>query len=212
MTGRETAEMCARLKGASRRRAPAVADATLRAVGLSRLADRPCGEYSGGNRRKLSLATALVGDPRVLLLDEPSSGMCPLGRRMMWDAVERSAAGKTVVLRTPWTSARRCAAGRDDGGGQVALSRIAQHLKEQFGSGYAVDIKVAAAGQMSDANADARVANETFAEMAAARTSSANDRARRREGEGRVEERERSPPRSSSRRNDARRARSNTTR
>ena len=158
MTGRETAEMYARLKGASRRRAPAVADATLRAVGLSRLADRPCGEYSGGNRRKLSLATALVGDPRVLLLDEPSSGMCPLGRRMMWDAVERSAAGKTVVLTTH--AMDECEALCERVGmmaeGKLRCLGSAQHLKERFGSGYAVDIKIAAAGRKSDANADAR--------------------------------------------------------
>ena len=170
MTGRETAEMYARLKGASRRCAPAVADATLRAVGLSRLADRPCGEYSGGNRRKLSLATALVGDPRVLLLDEPSSGMCPLGRRMMWDAVERSAAGKTVVLTTH--AMDECEALCERVGmmaeGKLRCLGSAQHLKERFGSGYAVDIKIAAAGRENDANADARVADETFAEMAAA--------------------------------------------
>ena len=58
------------------------------------------GTFSGGNKRKLSLAVALVGGPRVLLLDEPSSGMCPLGRRMMWDTVERAASGLTLLLTT----------------------------------------------------------------------------------------------------------------
>ena len=118
----------------------------------------------------MSLATALVGDPRVLLLDEPSSGMCPLGRRMMWDAVERSAAGKTVVLTTH--AMDECEALCERVGmmaeGKLRCLGSAQHLKERFGSGYAVDIKIAAAGRKSDANADARVADETFAEMAAA--------------------------------------------
>jgi ATP-binding cassette subfamily A (ABC1) protein 3 len=88
------------IKGVSAADAPAVGKSAMRSVGLSRFAGRPCGEYSGGNKRKLSLAVALVGGPQVLLLDEPSSGMCPLGRRMMWDTIERAAAGLTVVLTT----------------------------------------------------------------------------------------------------------------
>jgi len=50
-------------------------DALIEDVGLSKHAHRPCGNYSGGNKRKLSLAIALIGDPQLLLLDEPSSGM-----------------------------------------------------------------------------------------------------------------------------------------
>ena len=168
MTGRETAEMYARLKGASRADAPAAADAVLRAVGLTRLADRPCGEYSGGNRRKLSLAVALVGDPRVLLLDEPSSGMCPLGRRMMWDAVERSAAGKTVVLTTH--AMDECEALCERVGmmaeGKLRCLGSAQHLKGRFGGGYAMDVKISAAGR--DAAATSSVVDDVFAELAAA--------------------------------------------
>ena len=163
MTGRETVEMYARLKGASPADAPAAADAVLRAVGLARLADRPCGEYSGGNRRKLSLAVALVGDPRVLLLDEPSSGMCPLGRRMMWDAVERSAAGKTVVLTTH--AMDECEALCERVGmmaeGKLRCLGSAQHLKGRFGGGYAMDVKMSAAATSS-------VVDDVFAELAAA--------------------------------------------
>ena len=66
------------------------------------------GTFSGGNKRKLSLAVALVGGPRVLLLDEPSSGMCPLGRRMMWDTVERAASGLTLLLTTHAMDSARC--------------------------------------------------------------------------------------------------------
>ena len=168
MTGRETAEMYARLKGASRADAPAAADAVLRAVGLSRLAHRPCGEYSGGNRRKLSLAVALVGDPRVLLLDEPSSGMCPLGRRMMWDAVERSAAGKTVVLTTH--AMDECEALCERVGmmaeGKLRCLGSAQHLKGRFGGGYAMDVKISASGR--DAAATSSVVDGVLAEVAAA--------------------------------------------
>ena len=53
----------------------------LQKVGLKPFADRLCGRYSGGNKRKLSLALALIGDPKVLFLDEPSTGMDPEARR-----------------------------------------------------------------------------------------------------------------------------------
>lgn len=47
----------------------------LKEVGLMKFAHKPCGTYSGGNKRKLSLAVALIGDPAVLFLDEPSTGL-----------------------------------------------------------------------------------------------------------------------------------------
>ena len=55
--------------------------------------------YSGGNKRKLSAAIALVGDPPVIFLDEPTTGMDPVARRLLWDTLSRlRASGTTLVL------------------------------------------------------------------------------------------------------------------
>jgi len=69
-------------------------------VGLTKFADRCSGTYSGGNKRKLSLAVSLIGAPRVLLLDEPSSGMDAFARRQMWDVIAAVSADRSVVLTT----------------------------------------------------------------------------------------------------------------
>ena len=78
MTARETLTMFARLKNLPERAIPRVVRSLLEKVTLTPYADRVCGSYSGGNKRKLSLAIALVGSPAVVFLDEPSSGMDPL--------------------------------------------------------------------------------------------------------------------------------------
>lgn len=62
-------------------------DSLLSRLGLIQYADRVAASYSGGNRRKLSVGIALVGDPACVLLDEPSTGMDPEARRSMWDII-----------------------------------------------------------------------------------------------------------------------------
>lgn len=61
--------------------------------------DRKCGTYSGGNKRKLCSAMALIGNPKVVFLDEPTTGVDPVSRRSMYDVMGQSrASGQTVVL------------------------------------------------------------------------------------------------------------------
>jgi len=76
--------------------------ALLRAVDLSpsSYGRVPAGDLSGGNKRKLSLAMALTGDPEVLLLDEPSSGLDAAAKRVMWDTLRRVGAGRAILLTT----------------------------------------------------------------------------------------------------------------
>jgi ABC-2 type transport system ATP-binding protein len=101
MTGRENLQMTARLFGHRRRAAAAAAEAVIDQLDLGEVADRRCSTYSGGQKRRIDLGASLVGAPRLLLLDEPTTGLDPISRREVWDAVRRLvAAGTDVVLTT----------------------------------------------------------------------------------------------------------------
>jgi len=100
MTGRENLEMTARLFGQGRRAARHAAAAVIEQLGLTEVAGRRSATYSGGQRRRLDLGASLVGAPRLLLLDEPTTGLDPAGRREVWDAVRGLAASGTDILLT----------------------------------------------------------------------------------------------------------------
>jgi len=100
MTGRENLEMVARLFGQSRRAAKTSAGAVLEQLGLVDDGDRLARTYSGGMRRRLDLGASLVGAPRLLLLDEPTTGLDPRSRIELWDAIRKLVQGGTDVLLT----------------------------------------------------------------------------------------------------------------
>src|ERR671930_1563070 len=100
MTGRENLEMVARLFGQDRARARANSSRVLEQIGLVEDADRLARTYSGGMRRRLDLGASLVGSPRLLLLDEPTTGLDPRSRIELWDAVRRLVEAGTDVLLT----------------------------------------------------------------------------------------------------------------
>jgi ABC-2 type transport system ATP-binding protein len=100
MTGRENLVMVARLYGKSRREALSTAARVLEQLDLAEPADRLVRTYSGGMRRRLDLGASLVGEPRLLLLDEPSTGLDPRSRIELWDAIRSLVATGTDVLLT----------------------------------------------------------------------------------------------------------------
>ncbi len=104
MTGRELLHLQATLYGIGRRAGRERSDELLERVGLTEAADRLVGGYSGGMRRRLDLALALMHEPSVLFLDEPTTGLDPMSRVNLWDEVRRlnSEHGTTVFLTTQY--------------------------------------------------------------------------------------------------------------
>jgi ABC-2 type transport system ATP-binding protein len=138
LTGREHLLLQATLQGlpAAERRERAAA--LLERVGLSEAADRRVGGYSGGMKRRLDLALALVHSPRILFLDEPTTGLDPQSRAALWEEVARLAhdEGMTVFLTTQYLEEADALADRIgiiDHGRIVAEGTPAQ-LKAQIGS------------------------------------------------------------------------------
>jgi len=101
LSGRENLQLIARLRHHSRPRQ--AAEDLLRRFALQEAADRRVGTYSGGMRRRLDIAMSLVGDPAVLYLDEPTTGLDPAGRAEVWQTMRALAdAGTTVLLTTQY--------------------------------------------------------------------------------------------------------------
>ena len=104
LTGREHVKLQATLQGIPRAERQARGDELLARVGLTGAADRRVGGYSGGMKRRLDLALALIHRPSVLFLDEPTTGLDPQSRADLWDEVNRLARdeGVTVFLTTQY--------------------------------------------------------------------------------------------------------------
>ncbi|MGW0842997.1 ATP-binding cassette domain-containing protein [Streptomyces sp. NPDC002787] len=101
LTGRQNLRLFARLHRV--RDAAARAGELLDRFGLTEAADRPASTYSGGMRRRLDLAASLIRHPAVLFLDEPTTGLDPVSRSQIWDAVRAlKAEGTTVLLTTQY--------------------------------------------------------------------------------------------------------------
>ena len=103
MTGRELLELQATLHGIPRSEGQERGQSLLERVGLTLAADRRVGTYSGGMRRRLDLASALIHTPEVLFLDEPTTGLDPVSRKAIWEEVRKlNDEGTTVFLTTQY--------------------------------------------------------------------------------------------------------------
>jgi len=145
MTGRENLEMVARLYGQSRRTARASAQRVLEQLGLVEPADRLVRTYSGGLRRRIDLGASLVGQPRLLLLDEPTTGLDPRSRIELWDAIRTLVEnGTDVLMTTQYLDEADQLAGRVvivDHGRTIAEGTPAE-LKHQVG-GHMIEVRAA---------------------------------------------------------------------
>jgi ATP-binding cassette subfamily A (ABC1) protein 3 len=121
-----------------------VVSALITALGLGEYRRYMSKKLSGGNKRKLSVAIALIGAPRLLLLDEPTAGMDPLARRGLCEVVAAISAHCAVVLTTHHLEEVEALADRAAimVGGKMACLGTLEHLKETLGEGYQVSVRV----------------------------------------------------------------------
>lgn len=114
-------------------------------VGLEVFADRISGDFSGGNKRKLSTAIALVGDPSVICLDEPTSGMDAKARRLLWNDILSLIKENRIVILTSH-SMEECEALCTRlvimVNGQFKCLGSPQHLKRKYGNGYKLAVRL----------------------------------------------------------------------
>lgn len=127
----------------------------LEAVGLTQYASRMAEALSGGNKRKLSLGIALMGNPTVLLLDEPSSGMDAASKRVMWRTLAAVTPGRSLVLTTHSMEEADALASRAGimAGRMLALGTI-EGLRRRFGERYFIQLLARSAPGTSQAEMD----------------------------------------------------------
>ena len=127
----------------------------IRAVGLDSFQHRMAAKLSGGNKRKLSLAIALMGNPSVLLLDEPSSGMDVCAKRVMWRTLASVVPGRSLVLTTHSMEEADALADRAGIMGKKMLAiGTSEGLRRKFGDRYHVHLITMTAPHTSDAEMD----------------------------------------------------------
>ncbi len=137
MTGRELMELQATLHGIAPREVAGRAADLIGRVGLTDAAERRVATYSGGMRRRLDLAMALIHSPPVLFLDEPTTGLDPVSRLTLWDEVRRlKAEGTTVFLTTQYLEEADVLADRVGiiSAGLLVAEGTPEALKAQVGS------------------------------------------------------------------------------
>jgi daunorubicin resistance ABC transporter ATP-binding subunit len=155
LTGRENLEMLGRLFGLSRRQAARRASELLERFELIDAADRTAKTYSGGMRRRLDLASSMLTQPRVLFLDEPTTGLDPRSRNEIWDIVrDLRREGTTVLLTTQYLEEADELADEiaviDHG--RVIAKGTGNELKDRVG-GHILEVELTNAGQRDEARA-----------------------------------------------------------
>ena len=116
-------------------------------MGLTEYADRLAGTYSGGNKRKLSVAMAMIGEPTIVFLDEPSTGMDPGARRFMWEVVsdivtKREKCSLVLTTHSMEEAEALCTRIGVMVGGVMRCLGSPQHLRSLYGDGFQIEINM----------------------------------------------------------------------
>ncbi|KAG4062461.1 ATP-binding cassette sub-family A member 3 [Phytophthora cactorum] len=148
LTVREHLELFGRFKGFDTTdRLKKEVDRLLNKLQIQSFANKLAGSLSGGNKRKLSLAIAMIGDPSVLVLDEPSTGVDPFSRRLLWDVIlEASVKSRKSTVMLTTHSMDECEALCSKAGimvdGDLRCFGSIPHLKSRFGDGFMLECKL----------------------------------------------------------------------
>eukprot|EP01132_Coremiostelium_polycephalum_P005371 gene5371-6702_t len=142
MTGREHLELYAAFKNIPANRIKQEAEERLKEVGIMDIADQYTTVYSGGERRRLSVAIAMTGNPKIIFLDEPTTGMDTLARRQVWNIIQNAKKNRCLCLTTHSMEEADILSDRI---GIMAMGRLRclgdnLHLKNKFGAGYKVTV------------------------------------------------------------------------
>lgn len=138
----------AHIKGIHPKRRKMAVSKAISDLSLHEQRHKLAGTLSGGNKRKLMVAMAIIGNPPIILLDEPSAGMDPGARRFMWQVVEKISQRdkKSAVILTSHSMEEAEALSTKLGimvrGGIFRCFGTSQHVKSKYGTGYEIEVKV----------------------------------------------------------------------
>ncbi|CAM6024303.1 unnamed protein product [Sphagnum balticum] len=144
LSAREHLHVFGSLKGLSGADLIHSTEELLSQVKLVEAANVRAASYSGGMKRRLSVAIALIGDPKILFLDEPTTGMDPITRRHVWDMIEAAKRGRAIVLTTHSMEEADILGDRIAimARGRIRCIGTPIRLKTRFGAGYVVNVSV----------------------------------------------------------------------
>jgi len=153
LTGRELLTLMCRVRGVPSTMVVYEVQRWTDFLGIGEYIERESGSYSGGNKRKLNVAMALVGEPPLIFLDEPSTGVDPVARRNLWKIIEEiQMNGQSVVLTSH--SMEECEALCDRlaimVNGQFQCFGTTTHLKNKFAQGFTILTRLKQTGEISD--------------------------------------------------------------
>ncbi|XP_057952553.1 ABC transporter A family member 2-like [Malania oleifera] len=150
LSGQEHLHLFASIKGLPPASIKSIARRSLEEVRLTEAAKMRAGSYSGGMKRRLSVAIALIGDPKLVILDEPTTGMDPITRRHVWDIIEDAKRGRAIVLTTHSMEEADILSDRI---GIMAKGRLrcigtSIRLKSRFGTGFIANVSITGSANM----------------------------------------------------------------
>lgn len=148
MTVEEHLDYYSRIKGILKEKRLELINKQIKELNLEEHRKKAAGTLSGGNKRKLSVAMAVIGNPPIILLDEPSAGMDPEARRFMWSVVAKISQQRkqSAVILTTHSMEEAEALSTKMGimvkGGVFRCFGSSQHIKNKYGTGYEIEVKV----------------------------------------------------------------------